>query len=163
MAEEAFNRIKALLDEKGFDYEHFEHEHVHSSTDAAKVRGTRLEEAAKALILKDRKSHALSMFIVGGDRKLDLKAVKKDVLGTKNVSLAPPGEVLEATGCAVGSVPPFGQLFNLPVYFDRHLEETQEYIVFSAGTHHDSIRMRTRDFLSVVRPAVAAYSRPSEP
>ncbi|MBW2983065.1 YbaK/EbsC family protein [Candidatus Woesearchaeota archaeon] len=163
MAEEAFKRIKDLLDEKGVEYEHYTHDHVHSSKDAAKVRGTRLEEAAKALILKDRKSGRLSMFIVGGDRKLDLKTVKKDILGTKNVSLAPADEVLEATGCAVGSVPPFGQLFSLPVYFDRHLEETQEHIVFSAGTHHDSIRMRTRDFLSVVQPAVAAYSKPYVP
>lgn len=163
MAEEAFKRIRALLDERGVEYEHYTHEHVHSSQDAAKVRGTRLEEAAKALVLKDRKSGELSMFIVAGDRKLDLKAVKKHVLGVKNVSLAPPDEVLEATGCAVGSVPPFGQLFGLPVYFDQHLKETQSHVVFSAGTYHDSIRMRIGDYLSVVRPAVAAYSQPSAP
>ena len=163
MAEDIFRRIRTLLDNAGVDYEHLEHDHVHGSRDAAKVRGTTLAEAAKALVLKDRTSGGLSLFVVAGDRKLDLKAIKKDILGTKNISLAPPEEVLSATGCAVGSVPPFGNIFKLPVYFDQHLKDTQQQIVFSAGTHTDSIRMRTEDFLTVVRPTVAAYSRAAEP
>jgi Ala-tRNA(Pro) deacylase len=100
------------------------------------------------------------MFVVGGDRRIDLKTVKKDILGVKNISLASPEEVLEATTCTIGSVPPFGNLFSIPVYLDKHLAQTQEEIVFSAGTHNDSIRMKTKDYLLAVKPIIKEYSTP---
>jgi len=155
-----FERIIALLDQEGIIYEHLQHERVHSSHDAAKIRGTRIEQAAKALVLKEKKTGAFFMFIVGGDRRLDLKTIKKNILHVKNISLAPPDEVLARTGCTVGSVPPFGNLFAMPVYFDQHLKDTQKEIVFSAGTHYDSIKMTTQDFLRVVKPIIASYSTP---
>ncbi|MBN1275257.1 hypothetical protein JXA12_03115 [Candidatus Woesearchaeota archaeon] len=161
MTEETRDRILRILDEHGVAYEHLRHGHVHRSTDAAKVRGTKLEQAAKALVLKEKKSGALVMFIVAGDRRLDLKSIKKDILCVKNVSLAPPEEVLERTGCTIGSVPPFGNLFNMQTYFDEHLKDTQEHIIFSAGTHHDSIKLKTKDFLHVTDPEVKSFSKPA--
>ena len=35
-------------------------------------------------------------------------------------------------------MPPFGNLYGLPTYVDKHLAE-QDYIVFEAGTHTDAI------------------------
>lgn len=151
-------KILSLL--KGKDYEHLTHKHVHTSADAAKVRGTNIEQAAKAIVLRERKSGEFYMFVLGGDRRIDLKTVKKDILGVKNISLASPDEVLKLTGCTVGSVPPFGNLFGIPVYFDQHLLDTQEEIVFSAGTHFDSVRIKTQDYLDVVKPIIEEYSLP---
>ncbi len=152
-----FERIISLLDSKGVSYIHMTHEHVHRSAEAAKIRGTRLEQAAKALVLQD-KNEEVYMFVVGGNRRLDLKKIKKGILHVKNISLAHPDLVLEKTGCSVGSVPPFGNLFGLKVFIDKNLVETQEEIVFSAGTHNDSIKMKVRDYISVVRPALKDYS-----
>jgi Ala-tRNA(Pro) deacylase len=42
--------------------------------------------------------------------------------------------------CQPGTVPPFGELYNLPVYMDRSLAAARE-IIFSAGTLCESIRM----------------------
>ena len=159
MTQETFRQIRVFLDEQGIAYEHLQHGHVHTSQDAAKVRGTDIRQAAKALILKERTSGKLYQFIVAGDRRLDLNKIKKTILQAKNISLAAPEDVLAATGCTVGSVPPFGNLFGLPTYFDEHLQETQDYIVFSAGTHNDSIKMRTADFLAVTKPLIANYSK----
>lgn len=149
--------IFSLLE--GKDYEHLQHEHVHTSADAAKVRGTRIEQAAKAIVLREKKSGDFYMFVLGGDRRIDLNKLKKDLLGVKNISLASPDEVLKLTGCTVGSVPPFGNLFGIPVYFDRHLLDTQEEIVFSAGTHFDSVKIKTQDYLDVVKPITSSYSK----
>lgn len=160
MARDVFERICALLYSHHVEYERLEHEHVHHSHEAAKIRGNKVEQAAKAIVLKERKEGRILMFVVGGDRKIDLRVVKKDILGVKNISLASPEEVLAATTCTIGSVPPFGNLFDIPVYFDKHLADTQEEIVFSAGTHNDSIRMKTKDYLSVVKPIVREYSVP---
>ena len=152
-----FHNILGLLDENNVSYEHLQHDFVRTSQEAAQVRGVRLEQGAKALVLKD-KDGSFYMFVVGGNRRLDLKKIKNDVLHVKNISLAPPHEVHEKTGCTVGSVPPFGNLFGLPVYMDKHLITTQEELVFSAGTHHDSLKMKAKDYLRVVKPIVAEYS-----
>ena len=49
------------------------------------------------------------------------------------------------TDCEVGAVPPFGPLYQQPVFIDRSLT-TEREIAFSAGSHHDAIRMRYREF-----------------
>lgn len=161
MTTETFERIVRLLEEHHLPYEHLTHEHVHHSADAAKIRGNRVEQAAKALVLEEKPSGRIVMFVVGGDRRLDLSYIKKNILNVKNVSLAHPEKVLETTGCTIGSVPPFGNLFAIPVYLDKHLVDTQEEIFFSAGTHHDSIRMKTKDYVLAVRPLIAEYSKPA--
>ncbi len=140
-----FEKIKSFLNEKGIDYKVMEHEHVHSSADAAKVRGTKLEEAAKALVLKT-KSGVVFQAVVSGHRRLSLKKLKK-LLGENNLSLAHPDVVLETTGCKVGTVPPFANLFpkKLDIYADKEIF-SRDYVVFSAGTHNHSIRMKSEDW-----------------
>ncbi len=161
MSESLFFRIKSLLDENNIAYTHLTHPRVHRSVEAAKIRGTRLEQAAKALVLQDSDG-VVYMFVVGGDRRLDLKTIKKRVLNVKNVSLAHPDVVLEKTGCTIGSVPPFGNLLGLKVFVDKYFVESQDEIVFSAGTHFDSIKMRLSDYLSIVNPVIADFSVPAD-
>ena len=42
-------------------------------------------------------------------------------------------------------MPPFGNLYDVPVYVDKALAEDDE-IVFQAGTHTDTIAMGYADF-----------------
>ncbi len=146
---EFYHKILAVLGGAGVPYEHLEHEHVHSSEDAAKVRGTKLEEAAKALVLKTGSGEFLQC-VVAGHRKLDLRKIKS-FLGEKNVALAHPDEVLARTGCPVGTVPPFGTLFDPPL---RTLADTEvfsrDHVCFSAASHYHSIRMASQDWKSIV-------------
>lgn len=159
MTIEAFLQIKELLDKHKIIYEHITHEHVHHSEDAAKIRGTNLSEAAKAIIIKAEKRddsgkrYDFIQVVIGGDQKIDLKKLRT-LLNSKNVSLASPDEVLEKTGCTIGSVPPFGILFNLKVYMDNGLLE-KERIVFSAGTHTDSIMMNPKEYTQIINPMIA--------
>ncbi|MGV8150916.1 MAG: aminoacyl-tRNA deacylase [Candidatus Woesearchaeota archaeon] len=164
MTSSTFLQIKELLDENKIIYEHVTHEYVHRSEDAAKIRGTELHEAAKAIILKvERKSdEGIKYFdfiqvVIGGDQRIDLKKLKL-YFDSKNISLASPEEVLEKTGCTIGSVPPFGTLFNIPAYMDNGLLE-KERIVFSAGTHNDSIIMHPQDYVKIVEPIVENFRK----
>jgi len=117
------------------------------------VRGTKLEEAAKALVLETGSGRVI-MCVVSGHRRIDLKALKV-LLGEKNVSLAHPEKVLSETGCPIGTVPPFGNLFDKPlsIYADQDVF-AREHIVFSAGSHHHSVRMRADDWRHLVNPIV---------
>src|SRR5258705_8514101 len=55
--------------------------------------------------------------------------------------------------CAVGAMPPFGNLYGLPTYVDKRLAQ-EDYIVFEAGTHTDAIKMNYSDYEKIVKPKV---------
>jgi Ala-tRNA(Pro) deacylase len=55
-------------------------------------------------------------------------------------------------------MPPFGNLYNLPVYVDRTLTH-EPTIFFQAGTHRDTIRIRYADFARLVHPTVVDIAR----
>jgi len=63
--------------------------------------------------------------------------------------------------CQPGSVPPFGELYGLPVYLDEALAEDPE-IIFSAGTLSDGIRMGNADFVHLVKPRICSFAEEGE-
>ena len=151
--------LKKILEEfQNYEHEHLKHEHVHTSQDAAKIRGNTVEQAAKAIIMKAKKNgeYMYIQFILSGSKKVDTKKMKKE-LELKKLSLASAEEVLKITGCTVGSVPPMGHLFNLKTYMDEHLLEL-ETIYFSAGTHHDSVKTKPELLKKIVNPEIISVS-----
>jgi len=160
MTVETFLKIKDILDKSRVDYKHLIHDYVTTSEDAAKIRGTNIEDAAKALILKVQLrdgSYDFIQAVIPANERLDLKKLKI-ILDSKNVALASPEEVLEKTGCTIGSVPPFGKLFDIQVYLDESILD-KDFIVFSAGTHNDSIQMKAQDYLVVMDPKVVEFKK----
>lgn len=155
-----FDNIIFLLNNNGSEFEILEHTFVHRSEDAAKVRGTNLEEAAKALVLRAKNSAGEKkyfMCIVSGHKCMDLKKVK-ELIGCKNVALAHPDDVLAVTGLTIGKVPPFPSLFNLDGYCDTAVMENK-HIVFSAGSHYKSIRMLAEDWREATSVAVEDFAQ----
>jgi prolyl-tRNA editing enzyme YbaK/EbsC (Cys-tRNA(Pro) deacylase) len=59
--------------------------------------------------------------------------------------------------CALGAIPPFGNLYGLPTYVDRCVARNQE-IVFSAGTSTDSIRLAYVTYTEIVKPLFGRFS-----
>ena len=47
---------------------------------------------------------------------------------------------------------------EMPVYVEQSLAEDED-IVFNAGTHQDTIRMKYADFVRLVRPQVIGFAR----
>ncbi len=142
--------IRKLLDAQNIQYTCWDHPPVHTSEEAAKIRGTPLESGAKALVL--RSEGKFLMVVIAGDKKMDMKKVKK-AIGSDRLTLATPEEVLQVTHCAIGSVPPFGNIFSIPVYLDKSLLRNV-IINFNAGKHGTSIAMSVSDYQKVVNPVV---------
>jgi Ala-tRNA(Pro) deacylase len=160
MTTETFLQIKKILDDARVEYTHLTHDYVRTSEDAAKIRGTNIEDAAKAIILKVQSKEGKFDFIqaiIPANQRIDLKKLKI-LLDSKNVALASPEEVLERTGCTVGSVPPFGKLFGIPMYMDESILK-KDFIVFSAGTHNDSIMMKAQDYFTILEPKVVEIKK----
>ena len=56
-------------------------------------------------------------------------------------------------GCEIGAMPPFGNLYNIPVFVCKTLQQNNE-IAFSAGNHRELIKLNYKDFERLVKPRV---------
>ena len=149
-----YAEIIALLDKHNAIYKTYEHKAVFTSGEAAKVRGTDIHQGAKALVMiADKKA---LMLVLPADLKADTKAIKQK-LQIRDLRLASAQEAEQLTGTRIGAVPPFGNLFELPVYVDETLRENEE-IAFNAGLHTKSIKMKEKDFEAIVNPIVGRFS-----
>ena len=74
--------------------------------------------------------------------------------GAIDVRLAEEDEFRDRfSGCQVGTVPPFGNLFGVETIFDRQLT-TGEKFAFNAGTHRDVVVIRFADYNKLVKPHI---------
>ncbi len=153
MAASVFDRVESLLRQHGIAFEVRRHEPVYTSEEAAQVRGTSLASGAKALICKGEETFV--MFVLPADRKLDSRAIRR-ARGWRKLRFATGEEVLQLTGLAPGSIPPFGSLFDLPTFCDERLGQS-EVINFNAGDHAVSVSMRYADYLQAEKPELGCY------
>jgi Ala-tRNA(Pro) deacylase len=83
-----------------------------------------------------------------------------EALGIKDFRLASEEQFEDAfPDCEVGAMPPFGNLYDVPVYVDEALAE-DERIVFRAGTHTDTMSVGYADFERLVEPTVVEFADP---
>jgi Ala-tRNA(Pro) deacylase len=154
MSSAVFDRLEWMLAQHGIAHQVLRHEPVYTSEEAARVRGTPLASGAKALVCKGEQGFV--MFVVPADRKLDSHAVRR-TKGWRKLRFATREEVLEMTGLAPGSIPPFGSLFGLPTFCDERLGEN-EVINFNAGDHSISVSMRYADYLAAEKPELGMFA-----
>jgi Ala-tRNA(Pro) deacylase len=115
----------------------------------AHVSGKKL---AKTVIVKV--DGVLAMAVVPASAHVDLERLKI-FTGGNCVEIASEGEFQNAfPDCELGAMPPFGNLYDMPVYADANLAEHEE-ITFSAGTHRELVRMNWEDMLRLVNPTIA--------
>jgi Cys-tRNA(Pro) deacylase len=76
------------------------------------------------------------MALVSGDNRLDEKKLAAlQNVGRKKVKRANAGQVREATGFAIGGVPPFGHTNSMTIYIDEDLLQF-DVVWAAAGTPH---------------------------
>lgn len=153
-----FEVIKGLLEEKKINYQIKNHPPTHTSEESALHRKEPLKIGVKAMILKTDQEFV--MLVIPGDRKIDSKKVK-DIFNSKSLRFASKEELWEITSLVPGAIPPFGSLFNLPMLVDKALLE-EEYMAFNAGSLEKSIKMKTKDYVEIVKPKVEEFSALSE-
>ena len=144
-----YNKLIELLKGNNIEYLEYRHEPVRTSEEAVKTRpGISLSQGAKALIVKIYPSKEFIMLVVPGDKRFDTSLVKK-VLNITELRFATEEEVVKITdGVLPGGVPPFGNLFNIPVFVDPKLLENEK-IAFNAGDKGISIIMNPKDYVTL--------------
>ncbi len=147
-------RLSRWLRDAGVAFDVLEHAPAHTSEEAARVRGTALEQGAKALVVRadERFVHC----VLPAHLRVDNAALRAAV-GTRKLRFATRDELLALTSCEPGAVPPFGNLFGLPVLVDEALCRNDR-VVFNAGSHTASIRMRCDDLIRLAGATVCRFA-----
>jgi Ala-tRNA(Pro) deacylase len=144
-------KLREALDGAKVSYEVYNHPLAYTAQEIAAAQHIRGREMAKVVILKIDGSMAMAVLPAGA--MIDFGRVRTG-LGADRVSLATEDEFVALfPECEIGAMPPFGNLFGLPVYVDPALEK-DETIFFNAGNHHQTVRLKYRDFKQLVKPRV---------
>lgn len=161
MSANIFSQLIALLDRGNARYQVIEHVTAGRSIEAAKARGTRIEQGAKALVCHVKgngiKQHVLA--VLPAHRQANLAVLAKK-LGATRASLASPKEVMDLTQCIFGAIPPFSFHSDLKLVVDPLLFNLEQQIVFNAGSLERSILLAVEDYQRIVAPVEVAFSEP---
>ena len=153
---------KQLIDclkENKVDYEVLHHPEAVTAQRIAQAEHVKGRRHAKIVMVKSGEQHLMT--VLPADHQIDLKKLKKAV--GKAVSLDTEQEFKPLfPDCAVGAMPPFGNLYGVPTFVDKSLSE-EEYIVFEAGTHTDAIKLSYRDYEKIAKPRVEDFAIKIQP
>lgn len=150
------DRLKQFLDSNGVKYVTVKHSPAYTAQEIAALAHVPGREWAKTVMVKlDGK---MVMAVVPASTRVIFDLLKL-AAGAATAELATEQEFRDlCPGCEIGAMPPFGNLFQMPVYMDQALAEDEE-IAFSAGTHTEMIRLPFDDFARLVNPTIAKLSR----
>ncbi|MFO7609161.1 MAG: YbaK/EbsC family protein [Candidatus Krumholzibacteriia bacterium] len=139
----------------GVDYAYHEHPKAYAAEDVAHKAGVPEREFAKTVLVK--LDGLLAMAVLPAAFKVNFNLLR-EAAGARTVSLALEREFAwRFPDCAPGAMPPFGNLYDLPVYVDASLAEATT-IAFNAGTHREIITMAWDDFETLVEPQLARFA-----
>lgn len=133
MAMPSEDRFVAALEASGLDAEvRTFPEGTRTATDAAAAVGCDVAQIVKSLVFLVDDEPVVAL--VGGADRLDTARLAA-AAGGGHVDRADPGRVRDATGYAVGGVPPFGHASRLRCFVDDALLD-HDVVWSAAGTPH---------------------------
>ncbi len=151
----ACTKLLEYLDEHKISYERISHPQAYSAqetADRARIPG---REFAKTVMIKLDGQMALA--VLPAPEKVNFTLLQQ-AAGAETVSLATEADFKALfPDCDLGAMPPFGNVYDLPVYVAGTLAE-MKCIAFPAGTHTELLRMDYADFERLVRPHLARFT-----
>jgi len=148
-------KLKEFLDTQNIKYVTISHSKAYTAQGIAALTHISGKELAKTVIMKI--DDALAMAVLPASYNVDLSLLKATA-GAKTVAFAGETEFKDQfPDCESGTMPPFGNLYGMPVLAKESLAKDKE-IAFNAGTHSELIRLSWEDFVRLVKPRVLKFS-----
>lgn len=148
-------KLKEFLEATRVKYSVLTHSTAYTAQEIASLAHIRGQELAKTVIVKV--DGRMAMAVLPASRQVDLSLLR-GYARARTASLAAEEEFRDLfPGCETGAMPPFGNLYDLPVFVDESLSKDKE-IAFNAGTHRELIRLSYEDFDRLVQPKVVALA-----
>ncbi len=149
------DKLKQFLDADGVRYVGIRHSPAYTAQETAASAHVRGKDLAKTVVLKI--DGEMAMAVLPASRRLDLARLQAE-LRAQTLELATEAEFADLfPDCETGAMPPFGNLYDLPVYVSPALA-ADERIAFNAGSHTELLQLAYADFERLVSPTVVPMS-----
>ncbi|MFH0990805.1 MAG: YbaK/EbsC family protein [bacterium] len=136
-------------------YEIIEHEPAFSAHEVALASHVADKDLAKAIVIQVDEKYWMA--VLRADQRINEHLIKQ-IFAAKHIQLAHEDDLTKLfPDCQLGAMPPFGNLYGLPIMVDEALASDEE-IVFNACTHTKSIRITFKDFRRLVKPVTAQFA-----
>lgn len=144
-------RLEAYLRENGVGFEVHEHPSTFTAQQTAAAEHVPGRRFAKVVMVMA--DDQLRMLVMPAPELVDRERTRA-AIGAKEVRIARESDFGSTfADCDLGAMPPFGNLYGVPVIVDASLGES-ERMSFKAGMHTTTMTIRYKDFLSLVNPQV---------
>ena len=151
----AIKKLKTFLDDNNVKYVSIIHSQAYTAQQTAESAHIPGKEMAKTVMVKI--DNDLAMLVLPASEKADLDLVK-GAIHADSVQLASESEFKDLfPNCEIGAMPPFGNLYGIPVYVEESLTR-DENIAFNAGSHTELIKLSYNDYNRLVKPKVVRIS-----
>lgn len=148
-------KLKSFLDSQGIHYVTIEHSPAITAPEVAASADISGRNFAKTVVVEI--AGHMALVVLPANRKIVLGDLR-ELLADLDVSLAAEADFKERfPDCELGAMPPFGNLYGMPIYIAESLAEQSE-IAFNAGTHREVIKMSYADFAELVHPTVLNFA-----
>lgn len=148
-------RLRQFLDDRNVPCATMPHREAFTAREVATATHVAERELAKVVVVREEGAGHL-MVILPPACRIDLGAVGR-ATGRRHLALATEIEIGRLfPDCEMGAMPPFGNLYGMPVYVDACLQRTGE-IFFQAGNHHEVARLPYREYERLVMPTAGEF------
>lgn len=149
-------KLREYLQKEKITFEPLHHAVAYTASEVAGSQHVSGKEMLKTVIIKvDGK---LMMCVVPAIYNLDFDKLKK-FLGAKSVELAKEEESGKIfTDSELGAEPPIGSLYNIEMIADEDIK-ANDMVVFNAGSHTDTIKMKANDYLKMTKPRLGHFGK----
>jgi Ala-tRNA(Pro) deacylase len=144
-------KLESYLDEHGVKYVRVRHSPAFTAQEIAASAHIPGKELAKTVMVK--LDGRMAMVVLPASNLIDFDALR-EALDARALDLAEEKEFRDRfPECELGAMPPFGNLFGMPVFVAEELTKDEE-IAFNAGSHTELLRLPYADFARLVRPEI---------
>jgi Ala-tRNA(Pro) deacylase len=148
-------KLKLMLDQHDIRYISINHSPAYTARETAASTFVPRREFAKTIIV-DMDSEKV-MSVVPTSHHVDIEALR-NLAHANEARLATEDEFRELfPDCEVGSMPPFGSLYDIRVFVDEMVTEVDD-LCFNAGSHEQILRMDCGDYLKLEQPVIGTFA-----
>jgi len=150
----SLQQLRAFLDQNQVKYLTITHSPAHTAQEIAQAAHVPGKEMAKTVMVKI--DGEMAMVVLPATMKVDFTRLL-EATGSQTVELAHEREFAGLfPDCAVGTMPPFGNLYGIRTFVAEELTEDDE-IAFNAGSPTEVITLAFRDYARLVKPHVLPF------
>ena len=149
--------LQRYLNNNGISYTILQHDPAFTAHSVAVAAHVPDKDLLKSIVLQIDGRYWMG--VLRADHRMNTASIRHS-FGARQVNLAHEEDLSSLfPDCQLGTMPPFGNLYGLPVLIDEAILDDEE-IFFNACCNTRVIKMKLADYRRLVNPLVGRYAEP---